>query len=139
MTLSITAQVCSLPLARKLRELGVPQESFFEWVYADDFEPHVAMRDEYPMGLESCAAYTAAELGELLPERIVVGDQELGLEITRQGDEWECCYNHERAADCRYMKMERSLADALASLLAHLLESGLLTLPVARNHRDGSM
>lgn len=60
-------QVVSLELAKKLRELGVRQESEFYW-------------EELPIGTKLfpsdddvrmwpwCAAFTVAELGEMLPE-----------------------------------------------------------------------
>ena len=69
-------QVVSLELAKKLKELGFKQESYFSWWSyvndGDEFEQIKLLTDEqyensdsvkYALGNESFSAYTVAELG----------------------------------------------------------------------------
>lgn len=74
--MQLESQVCSLELSKRLKELGVKQESLWWWV------KHKNPPKEYPSlnkwslcGYESAKdiyeqyhAYTVAELGEMLPE-----------------------------------------------------------------------
>jgi len=57
-------QVCSLELAKRLKELGVKQESLFYHLYGG-----ICYRSEcLPLaGIDWCSAFTVAELGEILP------------------------------------------------------------------------
>jgi hypothetical protein len=74
----------SLPLAKRLKELGVKQESYFAWYeerYEGDVQIEVAgQNDTGPFRFRDCAgltsgaehrtfyaAFTVAELGDLLP------------------------------------------------------------------------
>lgn len=76
-------QVCSLELAKKLKELGVKQESLFYWAtdgnrnWLDikinglfyDFNFQVADDDFYKRNeFYQYSAFTVAELGEMLPK-----------------------------------------------------------------------
>lgn len=84
-------QVCSLELAKKLKELGVKQESLFYWmvnhqVSKDDIaygsydDWYLEYIDEVPSSIlsgenkerqnETYCAFTVAELGEMLPNYI---------------------------------------------------------------------
>lgn len=64
-------QVCSLELAKRLKELGVKLESLFYWHYWDNrntwtLEPAGRYKDEEPFFF----AFTVAELGAMLPARV---------------------------------------------------------------------
>lgn len=67
--LPVERQVCSLDLAKRLKELGVKQESYFIWFEFPTLTPTVerietkvsASRSEYVI-----AAFTVTELGDLL-------------------------------------------------------------------------
>lgn len=72
-------QVVSLELAKKLKELGVKQESLFYWSFGDVYEEGkeewcVNYRSKVTkrngVDLEWYAAFTVAELGEMLPSDI---------------------------------------------------------------------
>jgi len=87
--LSLENQVCSLKLAKKLKELGVEQKSLFYWakpssIYIKDennmsntqLNEHSDGEDNYrlfyyegnPINKGLYSAFTVAELGEMLPE-----------------------------------------------------------------------
>jgi hypothetical protein len=71
-------QVCNLDLAKKLKELGVKQESLFGWViFGDGYEKgHRSYKENYELRSQESktyfedswiSAFTVAELGEMLP------------------------------------------------------------------------
>jgi len=65
-------QVCSLELAKKLKELGVKQESYWSWLKGDaDYgdEPYL-LGCTTKLEEDECSAFTVAELGEKLPNKI---------------------------------------------------------------------
>ncbi len=62
--MKIKQQVCSLELAKKLKELGVKQESFFYWALRQDGSWICAQGQGWS---DSISAFTVAELGEMLP------------------------------------------------------------------------
>ena len=71
--MNLESQVCSLELAKRLKELGVPQESLWYWVQRKNTTAYVTERDlafgyqPKNMGkvLNTYSAFTVAELGEL--------------------------------------------------------------------------
>ncbi len=66
-------QVCSIELSKKLKELGVEQDSYFSWVLSkttgDVFlsPTHLLLNRFYEI---LGSAFTVAELGEMLPKHI---------------------------------------------------------------------
>ena len=68
-------QVSSLEPSQKLKELGVKQESYFDWYLVNDEDgnyPTVLSEHsklERRVSLDYCSAYTVAELGEMLKKR----------------------------------------------------------------------
>lgn len=109
-------QVCSLPLAKRLKELGVSEDSLFVWQGAgEDWE--VMSREHSGSNI---AAFTVAELGEMLPG---------GTESFRDSDEvnpeyWTRLKDEEENPDHR----AKTEADARAKTLIYLLENNLITL-----------
>lgn len=80
-------QVCSVELAKRLEELGVKQESAFYWDARSELQirPHLTDWYDGQNGAdEIAAAFTVAELGEMLPRYIdkyessVVQNQPIG-------------------------------------------------------------
>jgi len=61
-------QVCSLELAKKLKELGVKQESLFYWfVYKNKYnELSTGLKKGGGHGKSRFSAFTVAELGEMI-------------------------------------------------------------------------
>lgn len=60
-------QVCSLELSKKLKELGVKQESLFCWTNNIDLE---FLPSDSRNNKVCIAAFTTSELGEMLPAMI---------------------------------------------------------------------
>jgi hypothetical protein len=73
-------QVVSLDLAKRLKELGVKQESYFTWfAYEGDkgvkFTQIMRTNEEFLSSMVVCpiaSAFTVAELGEMLPEVVII-------------------------------------------------------------------
>lgn len=149
--MTLEKQVCSLELAKRLKELGVPQvTSLFTWVKSleededckGDYKViilgnagfknyYAAGRDNKEIG-EMFAAFTVAELGKILPLTI----NKVGLPIT--GMPWRlCCERYPDSQDwvCSYRsgklttsdQWSLSEADARAKMIIYLLENKLIT------------
>jgi hypothetical protein len=122
-------QVCSLELARELKELGVKQESLFWWAFdkkqnGNWGEPNDAKYSylwdvTYSAGLMEInaevvvSAFTVAELGEMLKNLKYIS----GLP-SWDGSNW-VTIGHDFKASTE--------ADARAKMLIYLLENNLLT------------
>jgi hypothetical protein len=112
-------QCVSYDLAKRLKELGIKQESYFIWAKNnliprlsimqldkhELFEPHI------------CAAFTIAELGEMLPLWWDSGK--------REGKDYMCRV-YEKTTDKTHHAFAETEADSRAKLLIHLLENGLI-------------
>jgi hypothetical protein len=79
--MKLEQQVCSLDLAKRLKELGVKQESYFYWAtYKLDkpdksfkngiFLTHTLGRFANSLIIPVASAFTVAELGEMLPANV---------------------------------------------------------------------
>lgn len=126
-------QVVSLELAKKLKELGVKQESLFYWVkeYYDPLPLRVVDTKWNVIWLaelvdtisytkrENLSAFTVAELGLLLPYNTVSGRYE-----EFAGEEWNC----ENSVLNVFNIRADTEADARAKMLCYLLENKLLPL-----------
>jgi len=130
--MELSKQVVSLELAKKLKELGVKQESLFWWrmlTKEDGWEIWDSPSDAG--GYECFSAFTVAELGEMLPE--VLKDDEgirFNLNIWKDSDVWYVSYWWEedtrRSSDMKIETFfEYTEADARAKMLIYLVENGL--------------
>lgn len=77
--MKLTDQVTSEALSVRLRDLRVPQNSYFEWYLTpvgDDGEANAILAKRDVIKIRSmndhCSAFTVAELGEILPWDIVI-------------------------------------------------------------------
>lgn len=108
-------QVVSLELAKRLKELGVKQESFFYWD-GQLLRPAIYAGDGHNLGVplsdKIFAAFTVAELGEILPDHSYAQKRDDGY--------WECGYH------LALGKIAKTEADARAKMLIYLLEQGLV-------------
>ena len=61
-------QVCSFELAKQLKEFGVKQDSYFVYTMSENTNISIIPHDELDgMYAFKWAAFTVAELGEMLP------------------------------------------------------------------------
>ena len=116
-------QVCSLESARKLKELGVKQESLFYWNEDETELGGSSFRIEsyqlHPENsiYESFSAFTVAELGDLLPSH-VQGNKLRQFKLF--GDRCEIVYGVEPVF------IENTEAEARSKMLIYLLENKLI-------------
>lgn len=122
--MKLEQQVVSLELAKRLKELGVKQESFFHWVevmnadFMENTGSHFELRQNHGVGRDSYAAFTVAELGEMLPDN--VKSQKTWAEDFK----WRC----EREVK-GYVSASGGATEAEARglMLAYLIENNLLS------------
>lgn len=139
MILTLEQQVCSVESAKRLKELGCRQESFFYWCdkqlhvktamgystlgcESPMCTPDVILDEEYYEYFEKhpVSAYTVAELGEMLPKNLD-GDK---LRIFRfQNGAWEIWYSTTPPINPIVEEIE---AEARALMLIYLIEQGLI-------------
>ncbi|HSX79584.1 MAG TPA: hypothetical protein VLQ80_13560, partial [Candidatus Saccharimonadia bacterium] len=125
-------QVCSRELAKRLEELGVRQESVFWWVdrkftYTGGLAVHAQRKG-------SIAAFTVAELGEMLPDELTIPSktgkpQTHWLRFGRYrvvANRFWCAYPG-GTARTNLEERAHTEADARAQLLIYLLEHHLLS------------
>lgn len=123
-------QVCSLEFAKRLKELGVKQNSYFYWStpwprgsqWLD--EKNSDYRLVEASNPDSCSAFTVAELGEMLPNyktwkwEFGKGHRNTGW----HGDRVDSCgIDYELFSQ----KTARTEAEARAKMLIYLIEQGL--------------
>lgn len=143
--MELKKQCVSLELAKQLKSLNVKQESLYYWncntsgptLWNEDY----LNQKEWKHPLDIYSAYTASELGEMLPESIP-GDveeiqcrcpNEVKLNIRKVWDGgkevWRVHYadpmKHHQKANCRPI-LSTNEADARAKMLIYLLENKLI-------------
>lgn len=119
--MNLQSQVASLDLSRKLKELGIKQESLFWWSICHDCEK------EYPAGSviwaldygkqhgENISAFTASELYVLIPAKHCnFYKNESGYVFSLFGEP---------------NTYDVNLANCIAKMLIHLIENGLIEVP----------
>jgi hypothetical protein len=124
-------QVCSRELAQRLEELGVRQESVFWWV--DRKLMYTGGRTSHAPLQGGIAAFSVAELGEMLPEDITVPSKNgkpymHWLRFGRYrgaGQRFWCAYPG-GTARTNIEERAHTEADARAKLLIYVLEHKLL-------------
>lgn len=155
--MTLEQRVCSLELVKRLKELGVPQKSFWfhvtgpRGVVAEQLafnalsafetpnKPQKLWVNEVGNRLEHVtywvSAFTVAELGEMLPwyiESRFLEDADKWLEIQKDENadgsaRWNISYQNETGEDL-FEVFDSSEADARAKMLIYLLENKLITL-----------
>lgn len=135
--MKLEKQVCSLELAKKLKELGVKQESIFYWtrsytrktgVFQADSKYYLAYSKNKKYYAEyECSAFTVAELGEMLPEEIEKdGFVYTWLPSKEDGTYWfSYSRMNENKEGVGYNQYADTEADARAKMLIYLLENKL--------------
>lgn len=128
MKLPLEQQVTSLELSKKLKELGVKQESCFIWAHYLAHPRVMTQIDAYKLqAFEECSAFTVAELGEMLPQCSMFGTRtEYWFNIARMSHGWEVGYVSKRRGVRDGFQVAPSESDARAKLLIHLIEQKII-------------
>lgn len=121
--MKIEQQVCSLELSKKLKELGVKQESYFAWVNIETHDPYImpSYTEHYKFDDYMISAFTASELFNILPSGIIVEKTTDGYEIGRR------ILNLNDIDKFRIDVLNENLANALSEYLIYLIENKILT------------
>lgn len=122
--MKLESQVTSLEISKRLKELGVKQESLFYYVGGEDgkhpiwtsFNKEISLFENKDF---TYSAFTVAELGELLPEYHW---------SEKQSDGWCGCTRVETGKDKYIIHTQKTEADARGKMLIYLLENKLVTL-----------
>jgi hypothetical protein len=151
-------QVCSLDLAKRLKELGVKQHSYFHYSLPN---PDKAKTVEDKYGLKKCkveittthwgtmfdeyAAFTVAELGEMLPVSIKMNGETHWYDSNKTTHTHRCGYIYIHGETTGWGRVSdvtshavgeaKTEADARAKMLIYLLENKLIdkSAPVAES------
>lgn len=133
--MQLEKQVTSLKISKKLKELGVKQESLFWWAnnpktdgkgnFFDNWEivaPYLSTEGYY--GALDYSAFTVAELGEMLPD-----NGKLQLSVWKYKG-WEYSYLKNRSGqgddETLVIADERNEANARAKMLIYLIDNKLI-------------
>jgi hypothetical protein len=149
-------QVTSLKLSKKLKELGVKQESLFYWsnarletMYEDEACTQIINYEEFiltqyvptekgsmgedeidPKKIKCYSAFTVAELGQMLPEKahkgLVNADYRLWSGKVPQDGKWELMYINNLSSQDYFRVEADTEANARAKMLIYLLENKLI-------------
>lgn len=124
-------QVCSLEFAKKLKELGVKQESLWWWQYPikdEDTEGYenilsneraetIVGASYYKLVYTDCSAFTVAELGEMLNFGMTKS-----MAMAKGG--WKCDYELVSTKRDRWVTQEADTeVNARAKMLIWLIEN----------------
>lgn len=129
--MTIESHVCSLDLARKLRDLGVKQESYFYWF---EWATTSIVKDKYYSsqisGEKPYSAFLSSELGEMLPNKIILdeyGELPLG-DIKNCVNHWLTNYFNEEEGHVVLQEKADTEANSRAKMLIHLIDQGIVKL-----------
>jgi hypothetical protein len=114
--LTLENQVCGLEYSKRLRQLGVKQESYFVWEAGYE-DPYIRDYNDIKNNLHFhsdfyFSAFTVAELGEILPEEVA---------SFKVKNDWKCGITLE--VDCELVKVSDTEANARAKMLIYLIEN----------------
>jgi hypothetical protein len=156
--MKLEQQICSFEHAKRLKELGVKQDSYAWWT--QDKTPTNSNQYEYGIPQEQMrwrvfpyqqsklstssvyeeySAFTVAELGQLLPKDIYDGRKSWigSLDLFVGGEDWGVGYTHGEQDSGNVVSSykgkeiyveDATEADARAKMLIYLLENKLITL-----------
>lgn len=136
--MKLEKQVCSYKYAKKLKELGIEQDSYWWWVAIGN-DPRLIESYEYQNFKDKrdtdYSAFTAVELGELLPHSINIKFKNgkprkynHHWRSWRAGNKswWNIAYSACNSYESLFQKADTE-ADARAKMLIYLLEQGIIT------------
>lgn len=122
-------QVISLEIAKKLKELGVKQESLWYWFLLESGGIFIGQEYEVKNIDRNFikSAYTVAELGEMLPMRLRLKDYDYWLRTSKGKGNWDARYvaYHKYESPFCYRQADTE-ANARGAMLVYLLENKLI-------------
>lgn len=134
--MNIQQQVCSLELAKKLKELGENQQSHWYWCKCNnpDFGQigEWLLIQHYSVNWNEYAAFTVAELGERMPFPVLYHEKRCFISSERTnsddvlGEKWECgIFAMYKGTPLKYVFADTE-ANARAKMLIWLIENGYI-------------
>ena len=126
--MELKKQVCSLELAKRIKELGVKQDSLCFYLDYEDIRGVRLVVDEWQDAKEykTYSAYTVAELGEMLPDYLTLNHNILQLDILKIETDWVINYRIGCAKAASIGIRANTEADARAKMLIYLIENKLI-------------
>lgn len=126
--MNLESQVCSLELAKKLKELGIKGESQFYFVNPKSIGDHILENEVWMIAHQTqisglselfISAFTVAELGEMLPEHYgTIRDLSLPDSLG-----WKACGINGIVTKMKTKSSNE--ANTRAKMLIYLIENGL--------------
>lgn len=123
--MKLEKQVTSLEISKRLKELGVKQESFFHWCGLKNY--NIQYGDFSYMG-DVISAFTVAELGEMLLPEVDSGKTNEGSPAYVKGGKWISCLMHKSGERISHRVYGETEADARGKMLIYLIENKLIML-----------
>jgi hypothetical protein len=144
--MKLEQQVVSLELAKKLKELGVKQESLFYWLWQNLDETESNLSEwllgseqelaSFPKTDQEYSAFTVAELGEMLP-RIITPTTHIMDTGKTHDDKWYITYRDQlKYKNTLLVQEAETEANARAKMLIYLVQQNLLVLVEAPGLTD---
>ncbi len=123
----------SLPLSKRLKEAGVPQESMFVW--SEHTDPATLWRSDLfddndvnkIRGYENYAAFLSDELARWLPDEIEFHENYYDLNLRKWPKEWTVYYYNDAYKKRPFTMKGETLAEAMGEILCYLLKEGLIS------------
>lgn len=127
--MELSQQVCSLESAKRLKELGVKQDSYFDWhecSYSSAGNKRWWLLDHQGdlCILDSCSAFTVAELGVMLPDGHGTWQFRFGKNHRNTG--WHGRHIDNGDTFGFFNNTSPTEAEARAKMLIYLLENKLI-------------
>lgn len=136
-------QVCSVEQAKRLKELGVNEKTFFSWELNYEPEPRLVVSVDWNE-INHLSAYTVAEFGIMLPHPdnlTVLGGFVYMSQCdisSNDGMPWYCIWEYDTDKEERGMRREiisgKTEAEARAAMLIYLLEYNIITAEEVNEH-----
>ena len=138
--MNLKQQVCSLELAKRLKELGVEQHALMSWYEDTERDDEAALNRSSEKSCTLCgfpqqkwhkeySAFTVAELGEMLPDEVTTPHKFDVLYSARENGDWNVFYGDPSESGDEMSGISASTeADARAKMLIYLIENDLLAI-----------
>src|ERR1700684_1275366 len=131
--MKLEQQVSSLGLSKRLKELGITQNGYFNWSTDNNGKFFVDSEETYPIDAHYprpeplFSAFTASELLELLPRMIMAREYSNFLKIFKSVDEdFIVGYYSYHLEMVLHAFFDKNICNSLAKMLIYLIENNLL-------------